>query len=251
MSSPVLEHEESDGLIFSNTQQRWDIRAGTVDQLKTALAREQALLRERDELLRRQETLAQEFEHRLVNSLQLVASLLSMQSRTAVSAEAAGQLAEASRRVSSIGRVHRRLHLLDQRDSVEIKRYLGQLCDDLSDMLLPEETERTVAVTGVEARIPTMLGIPLGFIVNELVTNCAKYAAGNITVHVDTAGPNVLVSVADDGPGLPTGFDPTRSKGLGMKIVRSLVKQIGGTLAFSTGTRGRGACFTVAFTPKS
>jgi two-component system, sensor histidine kinase PdtaS len=251
MNSPVLEHEESDGLISSNTQHRWDHRAGTAAELKSALAREEILLRERDELLRRQEILAQEFEHRLVNSLQLVASLLSMQSRAAVSADAAAQLAEASRRVSSIGRVHRRLHLLDQRDSVEIKRYLGQLCDDLSDMLLPEETERAVAVTGVEARIPTMLGIPLGFIVNELVTNCAKYAAGNITVHVDTAGPNVLVSVADDGPGLPTGFDPTRSKGLGMKIVRSLVKQIGGTLAFSTGTRGRGACFTVAFTPKS
>jgi two-component system, sensor histidine kinase PdtaS len=251
MSSPVLEHEESNGLIPSNRQQRWDIRAGTVDQLKTALAREEVLLRERDELLRRQETLAQEFEHRLVNSLQLVASLLSMQSRTAVSAEAAGQLAAASKRVSSIGRVHRRLHLLDHRESVEIKRYLGQLCDDLSEMLFPEGTERTLAVTGVEARIPTMLGIPLGFAVNELVTNCAKYAEGNVTVQVDTAGPNFLVSVADDGPGLPTGFDPTASKGLGMKIVRLLVKQIGGTLAFTTGTRGRGACFTVAFTPQA
>ena len=250
MSSPVLEHEESDGLISSNTQHRWNPRAATAAELKASLAREETLLRERDELLRRQEILAQEFEHRLVNSLQLVASLLSMQSRAAVSADAAAQLAEASRRVSLIGRVHRRLHLLDHRESVEIKRYLGQLCDDLAEMLFPEETQRTLAVTGDEARIPTRLGIPLGFIVNELVTNCAKYAEGNVTVQIDTAGPTFLISVADDGPGLPTGFDPTASKGLGMKIVRSLVKQIGGTLAFSTGTRGRGACFTVAFTPE-
>jgi two-component system, sensor histidine kinase PdtaS len=93
-----------------------------------------------------------------------------------------------------------------------------------------------------------MFAIPLGFIVNELITNSAKYAKSNITVRLETA-PAVghSLSVLDDGPGLPTGHDPTESKGLGMKIISSLVKQIGGNLQIGRGKNDRGARFTVTF----
>src|SRR4051812_27153624 len=91
----------------------WKTHAETKAELVAALAREQELLHVRAELLVRQNLLAQEFEHRLVNSLQLVTSLLSLQSRTATTPEAAAQLLLAANRVAAIARVHRRLHLLD------------------------------------------------------------------------------------------------------------------------------------------
>jgi two-component system, sensor histidine kinase PdtaS len=191
--------------------------------------------------------LAQEFEHRLVNSLQIIVSLLSLQSRTA-GPEAAAQLMVAANRVASFGRVHRRLHLLDHQESVEFKQYLQHLCEYLSGLLFQEENERSIAVEGATIDIPTVFAIPLGLIVNELITNSAKYAKSNITVRLETT-PSVghSISVLDDGPGLPAAFDPAASKGLGMKIIGSLVKQIGGEVQIAPGENSRGTTFTVTF----
>jgi two-component sensor histidine kinase len=195
-------------------------------ELQAAGARENAWLREKSDLLQRQEMLAQEFEHRLVNSLQIIGSLLSLQSRTA-SPEAAAQLTVAALRVASFGRVHRRLHLLDHQESVEFKQYLEQLCEDLSELLFQGKIDCTIVVEAAKIDVPTVFAIPLGFIVNELITNSAKYAKSNITVRLETTlTVGHSLSVLDDGPGLPEGFDPTQSKGLGMKIIAKLVKQI-------------------------
>ena len=216
-------------------------------ELQAARAQEKAWLREKSDILQRQEMLAQEFEHRLVNSLQIISSLLSLQSRTA-SPEAAAQLTVAAHRISSFGSVHRRLHLLDHQESVEFKQYLQQLCEDLSALLFHGATDCRIVVDAAKVDIPTMFAIPLGFIVNELITNSAKYAKSNITVRLETT-PTVghSLSVLDDSPGLPEGYDPAQSKGLGMKIIAKLVKQIGGELRIASGEDGHGARFTVIF----
>ena len=223
-----------------------------VSELQAALAREAALRREMGELAQRQVMLAQEFEHRLINGLQMISSLLSLQSRKARTSDAANQLATAASRVAALGRVHHRLHLLDHQDRVEFKRYLEHLCEDLSRLLCEESGDCAILVEGENAEIPTAFAIPLGFIVNELITNSAKYAKGNITVRFETTAPGChSLSVLDDGPGLPAGFDPGGTKGLGMRIVRAQVKQIGGELHISAGDNGRGARFTVAFSSAS
>jgi two-component sensor histidine kinase len=217
-------------------------------ELEAALGREEIYLREMSELAERQVMLAQEFEHRLVNGLQLIVSLLSLQSRSAATPEATDQLMIAARRVSSLARVHRRLHLLDHQDRVEFKEYLQNLCEDLAGLLFQEGSGYAIVVDGTNAEIPTTLAIPLGFIVNELVTNSAKYAEGHVTVRIEATSPtDRLLSVIDDGPGLPAGFNPAHSKGLGMKIVRSLVQQINGELRILPGDNGRGTRFTVKF----
>jgi two-component sensor histidine kinase len=147
-----------------------------------------------------------------------------------------------------LGRVHRRLHLLDHEDKVQFKPYLQSLCEDLSDLLLQDGAGYAIVVDGDNVEIPTAFAIPLGFIVNELITNSAKYAQGNITVRFKaTLAGQFALTVLDDGPGLPTGFDAVRCKGLGMKIVLSLVKQIGGELHILPGDNGRGTRFTVTF----
>jgi two-component sensor histidine kinase len=217
-------------------------------ELQAALDREQVLLQEKGELAQRQVMLTQEFEHRLINGLQLIVSLLSLQSRAATTPEAADQLTIAARRVSSLGRVHRQLHLLDHQDHVEFKEYLQHLSEDLSGLLFQQSSGYAIVVEGTKIDIPTTLAIPLGFIVNELITNSAKYAEGHVTIRIEATLPaGRSLSVVDDGPGLPAGFKPSDSKGLGMKIVLSLVKQIGGELRIAPGDGGRGTCFTVSF----
>jgi two-component system, sensor histidine kinase PdtaS len=216
--------------------------------LHASHAREETLVREMRALSQRQEMLAQEFEHRLVNGLQLISSLLSLQSRTASTPEASDQLTVAARRVAALGRVHHRLHLLDHEDHVEFRQYLRHLCDDLSNLLFEEKAGPTIVVEAASIEMPTAFAIPLGFIINELVTNSAKYAQGNIVVRFEkspTAG--YSLSILDDGPGLPAGFDPGSSKGLGMRIVRALVQQIGGELHVFSGEDDRGARFAVTF----
>jgi chemotaxis protein methyltransferase CheR len=211
------------------------------------------LLRQKDVLLEQKVMLAREFDHRLLNSMQLISSLLSMQSRTTKNPEAAAQLSIAGNRVASLGRVHRRLHVLDHLETVEFKQYVSRLCEDLSGMLHHENAKRSIVVEGEDIEIPTVLGIPLGFIVNELVTNSAKYAKGEVAVRLHSAPEGHSLSVIDDGPGLREGFSPSGHKGLGMKIIQTLVKQIGGELQIGRGDHGRGARFTILFstTPAS
>ena len=217
-------------------------------ELHASHAREEALVQETRALALRQEMLSREFEHRLVNGLQLISSLLSLQSRNASTPEASDQLTVAARRVAAIGRVHNRLHLLDHEEHVEFKEYLRHLCGDLSNLLFEDKAGPKIVVEGAKAEIPTAFAIPLGFIVNELVTNAAKYARGDISVRFETtARDGHILLVMDDGPGLPAGFDPARSKGLGMRIVRALVKQIDGELRVLPREHGRGARFAVIF----
>jgi two-component system, sensor histidine kinase PdtaS len=211
----------------------------TEAQLREALAREQMLLIQKDELIRHKDLMHRESDHRLMNGLQMVSSLLSLQSREAQNDKLAEELRVAANRVATIGRVHQRLHALDHVGSVELKQYLGNLCHDMSGILFVKVAQHNLSVEGIVLEVPTKIGIPLGYVVSELVMNCAKYADGKITVSLAVnPGNGYELSVSDDGPGFPDGFDPKKSKGLGMKIVSSLVNQIGGQLLFGPAHSG-------------
>ena len=213
--------------------------------LRAALAREEALLRQRDELLRQQSLMSQESDHRLLNGLQMIVSLLSLQGRTSENAEVAAQLAAAADRVATIGRIHARLHSFDGAQKFAIRQYLEDLGGDFSTM----HPARSVVVEGVEITLPASTAIPLGFIANELITNAVKYGAGRITVSLEQSSEkSCALSVSNEGRGLPAGFDPASSQKLGMRIILSLTKQIGGNLHIGA-DKNQGARFTVLFTP--
>jgi two-component sensor histidine kinase len=218
-------------------------------QLRRALVRDDAMLRQKDELIQKQQLLSKESDHRLLNGLQIIVSLLRMQSRASTNGEVAAQLATAANRVAMVERVHRHLHCLDGIQTVEFKRYLETLCCDFSMMVSSEaRCEQAIHVEGIELTLPSVIAIPLSFVVSELITNAAKYGKGRIVVSLEeNAGMGHSLSISDDGPGLPKEFDPAAAKGLGMRIIRSLVKQIGGELHFSQGNRGQGARVTVLF----
>ena len=216
--------------------------------LRRTLARDEALLRQKDGLIQQQAVFSQESDHRLLNGLQMIMSLLSLQSRASENAEVASQLAGAADRIATIGRIHRRLHSFDGVQTFALKQYLEDLCRDFSVILSTERPERLIVVEGIEVTLPAVTAVPLGFIASELITNAAKYGTGRITVSLEANPVNgYALSVSNDGPGLPEGFDPAAGKGLGMRIIRSLVKQIGGELRIGRSDRNQGARFTVLF----
>jgi two-component sensor histidine kinase len=236
----------------------WRVRKGAILRargnaaltaaLDASLARERASRQANAVLLQSQRTLALEFDHRFLNGLQWITALLTLQSRGATP-EVAEQLAIAARRVVAFGSVHRRLHLLDNQRTAEFNQFLRALCEDLSDLLFQgAEDGHTLSVEGTTIDMETATAIPLGFIVTELVINAAKHAQGDIIVRIGgTPAAGYSLSVLDDGPGVPSGFDPAHSKGLGMTIVLALVEQIRGTLKILPGDNGRGTKFTVYF----
>jgi two-component sensor histidine kinase len=219
----------------------------TESKLRKSALRENILLRQKDNLIRQKDILSKESEHRLLNGLQLITSLLTIQSRATNNTEAAEQLTIAANRVGAIGRVHRHLHALDHVKSVEFKQYLEDLCHDLSGIASSEGPENIIIVDGIDLRIPAVKGIPLGFIASELITNAIKYARGKILVSLQTSTNGYALSISDDGPGLLEGFETTASRGLGMKLISSLVRQINGQLQIDRGGNGKGARFSVLF----
>ena len=187
------------------------------DRLKAALDRHQILLTE--------------ISHRVKNSLQVVSSMLSLQASTAGDNESVVQhLAEASTRVSTVGRAYERLAYDADFKNIELATYLQAVCSDA----VSATSNCELHFEGVDGiRLSADRAIPLAFIVNELVTNAVKYAFSQHHLgHIDVKlarhdANNALVSVQDDGIGLPDDFDFTKSKGLGLQIVATLAKQLG------------------------
>ena len=236
-------------LTVASSERELNEHRGTEKRLREALAQEEARLREKDELIHHREVLSREAEHRLLNGLQMIASLLSMQSRAEANADAAAHLSIAANRVATIARVHRRLHSLDGAETVAFGDFLHELCREYSSMLASEDRRnQSIVVESSGARLPAATAIPLSLIVNELITNAAKHGRGEITVRLeDTPEGGHLLSVCNEGPALPEGFDPAASEGLGMQIVLALVEQIGGKLQIDRCAPCRGTRFAVAF----
>ena len=220
----------------------------TESGLRKALARDEVLLRQKEASIRRQEMLTEECHHRLLNNLQMIVGLLSLQSQKEANAEVASRLSAAADRVQAIAGLHHHLHSMDGTPTVDFKPYLDRLCRDHSTMSMSEERpDRAIAVNAMDLSLPTTIGIPLSLIVNELVTNAIKHGRGRITVTLAPSGKGHALSVSNDGDGLPEGFDPAGSKGLGMTLVSSLAAQIGGELRIDRGDDGDCTRVTVLF----
>jgi two-component sensor histidine kinase len=175
-------------------------------------------------------------------------SLLSLQSRSSTNAEAATQLAAAAHRVAMIARIHHRLNSYKGVQTIDFKKFLEDFCRDFSAMVSSESAPEQIMVEGIEINLPAATAVPLGFIASEMITNAAKYGKSRITVRLERDPKHGdALSVCNDGPALPEGFDPGASKGLGMKIIQSFTRQIGGELRIGRGDDGAGAKFTVLF----
>jgi two-component sensor histidine kinase len=182
-----------------------------------------------------------ELRHRTANDLQMVSSLLSLHLSEATDESSRRLLGDAISRVRLLGDLHRQMYEPGAK-SLDMRRFLGRLCADLGASLAQGPIACDVRADRILA--PDSI-VPLTMIVHELVSNALEHGGGAaggrhvlVTFEPAHAGENTdgrghRLSVEDDGPGMPPGFDPGQSKRLGMKLMKAFTTQIGGTLNWS------------------
>lgn len=212
-----------------------------------------AIERERHErnlesALEREGVLRNEMNHRVKNSLMIVASMLTLQAKDVEDATATTHLEEASHRVAAVASAHDRLFQGSDIERLDLGKYIDSVCKDL-DASVPRCVVHIDAESDIETSTDRAISVAL--IVNELITNAAKYAYpgrsdGQIHISVKVAADDKLaVSVRDEGKGLPADFDLAKPKGLGMRIITSFAQQLGGTLDIHAGDPGTEFVLTI------
>ena len=216
---------------------------------REAVANLSAAVLAKDAALQRSDLMAKEVEHRVMNSLQIVSSLLVLQSRSPVT-DARSELTRAVGRVNAVAKVHKHVSVGGKVERADAGDYLSRLCEDLGSILgVAVSCPMYAQKTGLE--LPTEHIVSLGLIVNELVTNAAKQGASQISVSLKAnEAEGHLLTVGDNGNGLPSDFDPSGSQGLGMQVIRSTVSKLRGELSFGANPKGAGTKFSVRFLPK-
>jgi two-component sensor histidine kinase len=219
---------------------------GDLDHIRLLLAitdvtdmRAEARLK--DDLVRDKAILLQEVQHRVANSLQIIASVLMQSARRVQSEEVRGHLHDARHRIMSIAALQRQLST-SAGGNVELRPYFSQLCQSLGASMIGDPERLSIHVRVDDSTVLADVSISLGLIVTELVINALKHAFGDerngtIEVGFRSSGKDWTLSISDDGVGMPLGDDAPKA-GLGTGIVEALVKNLEGKLTISNAEPG-------------
>jgi chemotaxis protein methyltransferase CheR len=193
---------------------------------RVKLEREHAIAHERIGML------MQELTHRVKNSLQSIAAMVFIEARSHKSSEGKAALERVSHRIDALGQLYAKLSKSDTVEAVDAATYLDDLCRDLVASVQNGGTAISLKTDIESALLPTDRAIPIGLIVNELVTNAVKYAfppktKGTVLVALKREPGGLRLTVGDDGKGV----DPQRAdSGLGNRLVEGFAQQLGGQL---------------------
>lgn len=228
----VLEVDSADPGQFDEADAHF--LAGFAGLLGIAIERQQADAK-LQKALEHQELLTREMSHRVKNSLTSVVGLLRVQARSAQSEDVKNALEDASARVSTIAQVHDHLWRGSQIGFVDLEDFVNELCKKLKGSI----EGLTLHCSADPMPLSADHAIPLGLLINELVTNAVKYAypegKGTIEVSAHEIKGRLHVEVSDQGVGLPEGFDIEHSrKSLGFKVINGLVRQLQGRITVVT-----------------
>lgn len=211
---------------------------GLVDAMQRANRRSSRLAAEQRQLAERTELLFSELQHRVSNNIQMVGAMLSLQQRQVVDPIARMVLSDASTKLQLIGRIQRQLYATTG-EQVPLDIFLRDLMADLfAADTKPGIIHRIEAVSGL--RLSPDAAIPLALIMAEGVANAMEHGfadreVGQLIVTLTRQDDVIALCVIDDGAGLPPGFDLQGSNSLGLKLVRSLAKQMGAQLSVENG----------------
>ncbi|MEQ8546584.1 MAG: histidine kinase dimerization/phosphoacceptor domain -containing protein [Cyclobacteriaceae bacterium] len=195
------------------------------------------------------EILLKEIHHRVKNNLQIISSLLDLQRKGVKDETALTALDDGQTRVQAMALIHQKLYQNENLGSISFKQYAEQLCEMLSAIYVPNNNVNIILPTK-DALLDIDTAIPVGLILNELISNAFKHAfinsvEGQLTLGLqeDQDG-NYELTVKDSGPGIPDHFDIDNAKSLGLRLVKSLCKQLYGS---STYSYSNGAQFLITF----
>ena len=203
-----------------------------------------------DRELREKEILLQEVHHRVKNNLQVISSLLNLQSGDLKDPRIQGVFEDSRRRIFSMALVHNQLYQTGDYDSIDFNDYVRDLFNEL---LMGSGRSDTIKISTDIDRVVLDLkvAIPCGLILNELISNSLKHAFGDslegcieVSLHRD-AEQRYVLTYRDDGVGIPSDVEPANPKTLGLSLVHNLTAQMGGTL--ETVPAEKGHCIRISF----
>ncbi len=261
---PLRDAERTFGLLGLYSSEIRELEEGEVRLLKEladdislgVTALRSRIVRERAEAallasLREKEALLKEVHHRVKNNLQVIASLLRLESRRIEHPITQQVLSEMQNRIQSMALLHETIYRSGNFATVDLAAYLSQLTRQMFRSLA-RQSEVSLHLDLAPASLEIDQAIPCGLIVNELASNSLKHGfppgrRGAVSVRLTRAADERLtITVSDDGIGLPPGFVPGESGSLGLQLVKDLAGQLQGTLAIGPGPQAR---FEVSFKP--
>src|ERR1700720_3456081 len=210
-----------------------------------------ALEREKDELLRQKDLLLEEMNHRVNNSLQIIASILLLKAQTVQSEETRRHLRDAHERVMAVATVQEQLHPTPFGAQIEARNYLTRLCESLAASMILDDQAISLRVEAGDGATTSEQAVSMGLIATELVINSLKHAfpggaKGNIVVGFESTASAWRLAVSDDGVGISTRLaDAPVRTGLGTSIVEALTRQLGGRVTTSAASPGTTVSVTV------
>jgi len=199
--------------------------------------------------LREKEVLLKEIHHRVKNNLQVITSLLRLQSEFISDRQAVGLFEEMHARVRSIATIHEMLYAAHDLGKVDFGAYSQRLTRDLLLLYNVNPSKVGLRVEMQDAYLNISQAVPLGLIVNELLTNALKYGfpderTGLIHMSLESSDSRGVLSVSDNGIGLPAEVNPKQTTTMGLQLVTLLTDQLDGTLVVN---RHQGTRFTISF----
>lgn len=221
-----------------------------VNMLGEELKHSALTLKEKEHLLREKEQLLKEIHHRVKNNLQIVSSLLNLQSDSIVDEKFLLLIKESHNRINSMALVHEMLYKSTDLSTIELKEYIELLSSSVN-MSYSSPTKEIIfnydIQTGVFLEIDMM--IPIGLILNEILSNSFKYAfegkkKGVISISLKREKDGLNLIVCDDGIGLDKKFDIKKQGSLGMQLIHMLSEQIDATMKVSS---ENGTCYDITF----
>ena len=200
-------------------------------------------LEEKNKLIEQQskekDMLMMEIHHRVKNNLQIVSSLLNLQANAVSDATAKDALKASHNRVKSIALIHQKLYMQEEMTAISLEEYVMQLCSNLKIVFEVPQVEIKCSVSPPDLKLDMEQSIPLGLILNELVTNSIKYGlmnrdGGCINIYLsDDEKGGCILDFSDNGVGMPADFDLKATATLGMRMIQELTRQLRGTLTYA------------------
>jgi len=220
-----------------------------VDEKEKLLTDKDDLLKQQADLLSDKEWLLKEVHHRVKNNLQIVMSLLYTQSAYLKNNAAIEALKDSQNRVHAISIIHQKLYSKVNVATVGLAEYISDLVSYLRSAFDTDKSRIRFKQDVETISLDIAQAVPVGLVINEAVTNCIKYAFSNIGGDIVIEGrligqEMVLLSITDNGRGLPNGFDITKTSSLGMEMMKALSKQLDGTFDI---TNDAGVMITIQF----
>ncbi len=200
--------------------------------------------------LREKDMLLKEIHHRVKNNLQLISGILELQAVKFDDENVKIVMEEGQSRVRSMALIHQQLYQSDNLGEIDFKKYVEKLVNDIVVAFNDKNLKITTSINTGEFSFDVNTAVPLGLIINELVTNALKHGfkgrnEGRIEISIEADNDSgYILKVGDDGNGLPEDFDPEKINSLGLRLVKGLSRQIGGRYSYKS---DKGTHFTIKF----